>query len=107
MKPTYILVQVYDKRLAKFCLLNEQNHQDIIKNASLRLRNLVMYYDVFLVRHQHLYVARYIFNGLSCDVVKTSRIVAKEDHPFENGYDKSTLYYEKELRIKRVVAKVR
>ena len=31
----------------------------------------------------------------------------KKDHPFENGYDKSTLSYEKELRNKRVVAKVR
>ena len=79
-----------------------------MKNTSLLLRNLVMYYDVPLVRHQHLsYVARYIFNGLSCDVGKTSGLVAKEDHPFENGYDKSTLYYEKELRNKRVVAKVR
>ena len=34
-------------------------------------------------------------------------LVVTEDHPFENGYDKSTLYYEKEVRNKRVVAKVR
>ena len=34
-------------------------------------------------------------------------LVAEEDHPFENGYDKSTLSYEKELPNKRVVGKVR
>ena len=38
---------------------------------------------------------------------KRHRLVAEEDHPFENGYDKSTLSYEKELWNKRVVAKVR
>ena len=38
---------------------------------------------------------------------KRHRLVAKEDHPFENGYDKSTLPYEKELPNKRLVAKVR
>ena len=52
-------------------------------------------------------IARYTFNGLSCDVAKTSPLVVTEDHPFENGYDKSTLSYKKELRNKRVVAKVR
>ena len=34
-------------------------------------------------------------------------LVAKEDYPFENGYDNLTLSYEKELRNKQVVAKVR
>ena len=38
---------------------------------------------------------------------KRHHLVAKEDHPFVNGYDKSTLFYEKELRNKQVVAKVR
>ena len=66
-----------------------------------------MYYDVSLVRHQHLVCCSVHINGLSCDVGKTSRLVAKEDHPFENGYDKLTVYSEKELRNKRVVAKVR
>ena len=33
---------------------------------------------------------------------KRHRLVAKEDHPFENGYDKSTLSYEKELPNMRV-----
>ena len=70
-----------------------------------------MYCDVTLVRHQHLsYVAPYTFSE-SCDVAKTSPktspLVAKEDHPFVNGYDKSTLSYEKELANERVVAKVR
>ena len=32
-------------------------------------------------------------------------IVAKEDHPFVNGYNRSTLSYEKELPNRRVVAK--
>ena len=35
------------------------------------------------------------------------RLIAKEDHPFVNGYDKSTLSYGKELLNKGVVAKVR
>ena len=38
---------------------------------------------------------------------KSHPLVAKEDHPFVNGYDKSTLSYEKELPNRRVVAKVR
>ena len=38
---------------------------------------------------------------------KRHLIVAKEDHPFVNGYDKSTLSYKKELPNRRVVAKVR
>ena len=37
---------------------------------------------------------------------KRHRLVAKEDHSFENGYDKSKLSYKKELPNKRVVAKV-
>ena len=78
-----------------------------MKNSGLRLRILVMYCDVTLVRHQHLsYVAPYTFSE-SCDVAKMSRLVAKEDHPFVNGYDKSMLSYEKELANERVVAKVR
>ena len=66
-----------------------------------------MYCDVSLVRHQHLsYVAPYTFSE-SCDVAKRHPLVAKEDHPFVKGYDKSTLSYEKELPNRRVVAKVR
>ena len=38
---------------------------------------------------------------------KRHPLIAKEDHPFVNGYDKSTLPYEKELANRRVVAKVR
>ena len=76
-----------------------------MKNSELRLRKLVMFYDVLLLRHQHLRMSlRHTF----CDLVtlrKRHRLVAKEDHSFENGYDKSTLSYE-ELPNKRVVAKV-
>ena len=44
----------------------------------------------------------------SCDVAKASpRPLLKKIIPFVNGYDKSTLSYEKELANKRVVAKVR
>ena len=38
---------------------------------------------------------------------KCHRLFAKEDYPFVNGYDESTLSYEKELANRRVVAKVR
>ena len=38
---------------------------------------------------------------------KRHLIVAQEDHPSVNGYDKSTLSYEKELPNRRVVATVR
>ena len=79
-----------------------------MKNARLRLCNLVMYCDVPLVRHQNLRIS------LSTHLVdyhvmlrKRHRLVVTEDHPFENGYNKLTLSYEKELRNKRVVAKVR
>ena len=79
-----------------------------MKNSSLRLRNLVMYCDVALVRHQHLRIriAPYTFSGLSCDVAKTSPPRCYRSS-FRVRYDKSTLSYEKELRNKRVVAKVR
>ena len=75
-----------------------------MKNSRLRLRNLVMYCDVSLVRHQHPRMSLLV-NLVT--LRKRHRLVAKEDHPFENGYDKSTLSYEKELPNKRVVAKVR
>ena len=78
-----------------------------MKNSKLRLRKLVMYYDVLLMRHQHLRMSlrKHLVNLVT--LPKRHRLVAKEDHPFENGYDKSTLSYEKELPNKRVVAKVR
>ena len=53
------------------------------------------------------YVAPYTHFVNHVTLRKRHRLVAKEDHPFENGYDKSTLSYEKELPNKRVVAKVR
>ena len=78
-----------------------------MKNSKLRLRKLVIYYDVLLMRHQHLCMSlrKHLVNHVT--LRKRHRLVAKEDHPFENGYDKSTLSYEKELPNKQVVAKVR
>ena len=38
---------------------------------------------------------------------KRHLLIAKEDHPFVNGYDKSTLSYEKELPNRRFVEKVK
>ena len=79
-----------------------------MKNSKLRLRKLVMYCDVLRMRHQTpSYVAPYTHFVNHVTLRKRHRLVAKEDHPFENGYDKSTLSYEKELPNKRVVAKVR
>ena len=43
----------------------------------------------------------------SVTLQKRHHLVAKEDHPSVDGYDKSTLSYEKELPNRRVVAKVR
>ena len=60
-----------------------------MKNSRLQLRNLVMYCDVSLVHHQH-FVNHVILRKRLC-------LVAKEDHPFKNGYDKLTLSYEKKL----------
>ena len=53
-----------------------------MKNSRLRLHNLMMYYDVSLVRHQHLsYVAhKHLVNLVTLG--KRHRLVAKEDHPF-------------------------
>ena len=79
-----------------------------MKNARLRLGNLVMYYNVSLVRHQNLHISlRTHLVDYHVTLGKHHRLVVTEDHPSENGYDKSTLSYEKELRNKRVVAKVR
>ena len=79
-----------------------------MKNARLRLRNLVMYCDVPLVRHQNLRISlRIHLVDYHVTLRKRHRLVVTEDHPFENRYNKSTLSYEKELRNKRVVAKVR
>ena len=79
-----------------------------MKNSRLRLRNLLMYCDVALVRHQHLRISlRTHLVDYHVTLRKRHRLVVTEDHPFENGYDKSTLSYEKELRNKRVVAKVK
>ena len=79
-----------------------------MKNSRLRLRNLLMYCDVALVRHQHLHISlRTHLVDYHVTLQKRHHLVVTEDHPFENGYDKSTLSYEKELRNKRVVAKVK
>ena len=79
-----------------------------MKNASLQLHNLVMYCDVSLVRHQHPRMSLRTYLMVYNVTLRIRHpLVAEEDHPFENGYDKSTLSYEKEQRNKRVVAKVR
>ena len=76
-----------------------------MKNSSLRLRNLGMYCDVALVRHQHLRISlRTHLVDYHVTLQKRHRLFVTENHPFENGYDKS---YEKELRNKQVVVKVR
>ena len=51
-----------------------------------------------------LTLCRYILMGYHMTLQKCHPLVAKEDHPFENCYEKSL---EKELRNKLVVAKVR
>ena len=67
-----------------------------------------MYRDVFVLRHRHPRMSlRTCTLSESVTLRKRHLIVAKEDHPFVNGYDKSTLSYEKELPNRRVVAKVR
>ena len=68
----------------------------------------MMYYDDFVLRHRYprMSLRTCIFSE-SVMLGKRHLIVAKEDHPFVNGYDKSTLSYEKELPNRRVVAKVR
>ena len=54
-----------------------------MKNLRLQLRNLVMYYDVSLVRHQHLsYVTPYTHLVNLVTLLKRHCLVAKEDHPF-------------------------
>ena len=75
-----------------------------MKNSKLRLRKLVM---LFYASPTPSYVAPYTHFVNHVTLRKRHRLIAKEDHPFENGYDKSTLSYEKELPNKRVVAKVR
>ena len=53
-----------------------------MKNSRLRLHNLMMYYDVSLVRHQHLsdVTHKHLVNLVTLG--KRHRLVAKEDHPF-------------------------
>ena len=79
-----------------------------MKNLRLGFCNLVMYYDVLYCITDTL-VCRSV-HAHGCESVmlhKHHLIIAKEDHPFVNGYDKSTPSYEKELPNRRVVAKVR
>ena len=67
-----------------------------------------MYCDVSLVRRQHSPMSlRTYLMAYHVTLRKRHPLVVENYHPFENGYDKSTLSYEKELRNKRVVAKVR
>ena len=78
-----------------------------MKNSRLRLHNLVMYCDVSLVLHQHprMPFRTHLVNQVTFR--KRHHLVGKEDHPFCERLDKSTLSYDKELPNKRVVAKVR
>ena len=54
-----------------------------------------MYFDVSLVRHQHPCMSHHTYLMVyHVTLRKRHPLVAKEDHPFENSYDKSMLSLE-------------
>ena len=73
-----------------------------MKNARIRLCNLVIYCDA------SLYVARtHLENHVTLRKHHRLALLLKKIIPLVNGHDKSTLSYKKELPNMRVVAKVR